>query len=208
MNTLTLGTSAIRQLDGLYSLNDLHRASGGDPKHKPANFLRLDSTRALIAELQFSDVRSAQCADMRTATITINGGQNRGTYVCRELVYAYTMWISAAFHLKVIRAFDASQAQPPVVAAKRKPGAINEEGVRELARWAAAGVVKPYMDKIEETEALNRALTELARTQRQLIVAQKSLLAQTRRELRRYAAPPVKPAASTQMSLDLAGGAQ
>lgn len=208
MNALTVGTSAIRQLDGLYSLNDLHRASGGDPKHKPANFMRLDSTRALIAELQFSDVRSAKCADMRTATITINGGPNRGTYVCRELVYAYAMWISPKFHLQVIRAFDASQSNPPVVAAKRKPGAINEEGVRELVRWAAEGVVKPYMDKIEETEAINRALTELARTQRQLIVAQKSLLAQTRRELRRFAAAPLKPAVSTQLPLDLAGGAQ
>jgi hypothetical protein len=46
-NALTLGTSEIRQLDGLYSLNDFHRASGGDPKNKSANFIRLDQTQAL-----------------------------------------------------------------------------------------------------------------------------------------------------------------
>lgn len=58
-----------------------------------------------------------------------------------------------------------------------------------------------------DARALTRAQTELARTQRQLIVAQKSLLTQARRELRRFASPPPRPARVDQLPLDL-GGAQ
>ena len=106
-NHLTIANSEIRQLDGLYSLNDLHQAAGGEARNKPANFMRLDTTQALVAEIQVSD--------MSLAEKTIHGGNNRGTYVVKELVYAYAMWINPAFHLKVIRAFDALQtgAVPP-----------------------------------------------------------------------------------------------
>ena len=96
MNALTLCSTAIRQLDGLYSLNDLHVASGADRKHQPSNFMRLDTTVALIEEIKSSDLRIIPFKSTQ--------GRTGGTYVCKELVYAYAMWISAKFHLAVIRA--------------------------------------------------------------------------------------------------------
>ena len=91
---LTVCDTAICQHESLYSLNDLHRAAGGEERHKPANFMRLDQTQALVAEI-------ARCSDMSIIpTKTVTGrGKQQGTYVCKELVYAYAMWISPKFHL-------------------------------------------------------------------------------------------------------------
>lgn len=103
MSALTILTSEIRQFDGLYSLNDLHKASGGADKHRPTFFMRLDTTQALMAEIRCADVH------IIPSRIVTGRGKAQGTYVCKELVYAYAMWISPSFHLKVIRAFDALQ---------------------------------------------------------------------------------------------------
>ena len=103
----TISNSVIGMKDGLYSLNDLHRASGSNKKHKPANFMRIENTKSLIDEIE-------RCSDMSNGTNSIaykviQGGQSeqQGTFVCRELVYSYAMWISPRFQLMVIRAFDA-----------------------------------------------------------------------------------------------------
>lgn len=102
---LVVGDFSIRQdEDGRYSLADLHKAGGSLKKHQPSNFLRVEQTQELIKEIEHS-------SDMRSAVKVINGGNNRGTYVVKELVYSYAMWISAKFHLQVIRAYDAMVMQ-------------------------------------------------------------------------------------------------
>lgn len=106
---LVIADTTIRQHEGLYSLNDLHRASGGEAKHQPALFLRLEQTKELIAEIVSStDLQSlTSSANSRSLAIqtVIGKGKQQGTYACKELVIAYAAWISAAFHLKVIRVF-------------------------------------------------------------------------------------------------------
>lgn len=105
-NSIAIDQVSIRQDDvGRYSLNDLHIAAGGEERHKPSNFLRQDYVRDLCAEID-------RCSDLSIASFeSIRGGANQGTYACRELVYAYAMWISPAFQLKVIRTFDAAHQQ-------------------------------------------------------------------------------------------------
>ena len=99
MNAIQISNVTIRQTENhLYNLNDLHKASGGDEKQQPAFWLRNKQTQELIAEIEAQD---------GVAVTTSQGGKNRGTFVCKELVYAYATWISAKFFLLVIRTFDA-----------------------------------------------------------------------------------------------------
>lgn len=104
--------------EGRFCLNDLHKAAGAESRHQPAFFFRRPEIQELEAELNSAPAQSLP-------TIT-SQGRNGGTYVCKELVYAYAMWISPKFHLEVIRTFDAvaTGQQAPVIAAP-KPSAIS-----------------------------------------------------------------------------------
>lgn len=97
MPNLSILSKEIRQLDELYSLNDLHKAAGSNSTQKPSNWLRNQQVIDLIELLK---------SEQLTPIIKKQG---LGTFACRELVYAYAMWISPKFHLTVIRAFDQQQ---------------------------------------------------------------------------------------------------
>ena len=105
--TITIDNTPIRQdADGRYCLNDLHKASGNENKHRPSLWLNNQQTQDLIAEIEKGG--NSPILEFGKAGIpAIQSKQNSGTYVVKELVYSYAMWISPAFSLKVIRAYDA-----------------------------------------------------------------------------------------------------
>nr|WP_232435422.1 KilA-N domain-containing protein [Pseudomonas putida] len=96
------GVKIRQDSEGRYSLNDLEKAAKADGVVKdirPNEWLSLQATKEiegfLITENPgFKPVES-------------KAGRYGGTYASRELIYSYAMWISPAFHLHVIRTFDA-----------------------------------------------------------------------------------------------------
>ena len=60
MTNLVISNISVNLNKGLYSLNDLHKAAGGESKHQPSFFLRLDSTKALIEEISNEINQSAE----------------------------------------------------------------------------------------------------------------------------------------------------
>ena len=101
MSNLTILNNSIRNIDNLYSLSDLHKASGGADKHSPFRFMRNEQTKDLISEI------NSQTPNLVASKI-IRGGADltvRGYWACEELVLSYAMWICPKFHLIVLRAF-------------------------------------------------------------------------------------------------------
>ncbi|TQT98105.1 DNA-binding protein, partial [Xanthomonas perforans] len=52
MSQLIIASTTIRRDDsGRYCLNDLHRAAGGEKRHQPSDWLRLQQTVELATEI-------------------------------------------------------------------------------------------------------------------------------------------------------------
>lgn len=157
MSALIIADKEIsRNKDGLYRLNDLHKVAGGESKHSPKEWVRSQQTKDLAQELT-----TAQ----NPALETVNGGNKRGTYACKELVYAYAMWISPAFHVKVIRAFDA-------LASGDIEKAANLSGSkRALTALDDMRKAKAIDMQIANAKAIYELLPHLGESSRQVIAA-------------------------------------
>jgi hypothetical protein len=84
------GTSTVTGADGKeYPAKrpKVHRTAGGDPKHQPGNWLRMKQTQELAAEIDGGSIPQIR---------GIESKQQFGTFVAKELVYAYAMWNSEA----------------------------------------------------------------------------------------------------------------
>lgn len=133
---------------GRYCLNDLHKASGGEQKNQPRYFLENKQTQELVQALTDSGIPLSPIE-------VIRGGLEQGTYVVKQIVYAYAMWISAAFNLKVINTFDA------VVTQKHIPDLNNPAQLRELL----LGYAEQNIQLAAENQTLTKAIENITATE-------------------------------------------
>lgn len=97
MSILVIAEAKIRMdSEGRYSLNDLHKSAGNERRHGPSLWLENQQTKELVAEMETTGI-----------PVVKKEGRSGGTFVAKQLVYAYAMWISPKFHLQVIDAYDA-----------------------------------------------------------------------------------------------------
>lgn len=119
MKLIIANTNVHQDAEGRYSLNDLHKAAGGEDRHQPRYFLANQQTQDLITEISIA-------TDGGIPLTVRKGGRSQGSYGVKELVYAYAMWISPKFHLQVIRAYDAlvTDQAPKVLSSRNLKGAM------------------------------------------------------------------------------------
>jgi hypothetical protein len=101
MNLVINKTEITTDSEGRYSLNDLHKAAGGLNSQKPSLFYRSSSFNSVV------EVLTAQNRAF-TPIVKKQGRYNGGTWVCKELVYKYAMWVNAEFEVNVIQTFDSA----------------------------------------------------------------------------------------------------
>jgi hypothetical protein len=127
MNLAINKTDISQDAEGRYSLNALHKAAGGENSLKPSLFYRSNSFKSVV------EILKAQ--NRAFEPIVKKQGKYGGTWICRELVLKYAMWVSAEFEVKVMQTFLAITEK---VDAPETMQALNEltkkiEGDKELA---------------------------------------------------------------------------
>lgn len=143
MTAIVIDTITIRQdEDGRFNLNDLHKAAGGEARHRPNYFLERPETKALASRINNLNAE--------ISAIKSSPGRYGGTFVCKELVYEYAMWISPEFKLKVIEAYDRLAT---------KGVAVHENAAEDLLKNPLK-YMRELLDQAEKIKAERDGLVE------------------------------------------------
>lgn len=152
MSDLTINGVLINQDDeGRFSLNDLHKASGGKKNHQPAYFIRNANVNEVIEVL---NLQNCGVDPIHRKAGRFNGG----TWVCKELVYKYAMWVNAEFEVKVIQTFDSivNKLNTPSSMAALNELTAKIESDKEVASFCGKELAKYKKIKQENEEAFKK----------------------------------------------------
>lgn len=157
MQNLVINETEITQdEEGRFSLNDLHKAAGGLAKDLPNKFMRTDSFQRSV-EVLIAQNRAFN------PVVRKQGRYTGGTWVSKELVYKYAMWVNAEFEIRVIQTFDAitTKLSPPSSMAALNELTAKIESDKEVASFCGKELARYKQIKQENEHAFKREV-ELA----------------------------------------------
>lgn len=167
MKGLVINNTEITQDEvGRYSLNDLHLSSGGKVKDLPNKFMASKSFKNVV------EVLNAEKPAFEPI-LRRSGRYNGGTWVCKELVYKYAMWVDAEFEVNVIRTFDnaVKSIDAPATMEALNDLTLKIEGDKEVAGKCGKALAHYKKVKKENTdkwiESVNQAQLSLGLTSKQ-----------------------------------------
>jgi hypothetical protein len=139
--------------EGRFSLNDLHRASGGEKSKKPALFMQNGTFKKFVEILKVGEPTFKPVNKKA-------GRYGGGTWVCKELVYKYAMWVNPEFELRVIRTFDSMMKamNPPGTMAALNELTAKIESDADVASFCGKELNKYKKVKRENEERFAREI--------------------------------------------------
>lgn len=150
------GVEITTDTEGRFNLNALHKASGLGDNKAPAQWLRTQSAKDLVAEV----------SDMHICTSPINsskGGQSQGTYAHELLAIAYASWISPSFHLHVNQVFlDYRTGKLQPVQQRDPMEVLNDPAAMRGILLSYTEKVLQLEEKLEETKPVVEAYERIA----------------------------------------------
>lgn len=156
VDTVVLGEFVVhRSENGLYNMNDVHKASGGEDATKPAKFLEVAKNKAIIKALQ------ALTPDEPVLKV-VRGGANSGTWGSDEVVYKYAAWISEDFDAIVLTTFK-KLVRHELAGIKQAAALVLEKyGQKELEHVKTLGELAAMTKDAKDSRIILRALEDQA----------------------------------------------
>lgn len=179
VNAIVIESHSIAvKADGMYCLNDLHKAAmalGKATEHQnPAKFLRNAEVMAFVAavELESQICPTKEAKGQICPLKIIKGGKNPGTWAVELVAMKYAGWIDASFEVQVYAAAQALR-HGDIEKAVELSGSKAAKAALDDMRLAKATTLRAQAldQQIKNAQAICNLLPHLSEVSRQTITA-------------------------------------
>jgi hypothetical protein len=145
-------------------LTDMHKAAGGESRNKPNEWLSKQRVQALAQEIAQSGNSRFEAGTGFEPYVTIQGGNNAGTWGCIELALAYAEYLNPKFWLWVLQTFVLVRTGQLVPAHQASGLVLADSEVDKIAEAVAPRVAVILRPQFGETiSQITGTISQLSR---------------------------------------------